>query len=114
MAMENPRALVKIKESGDSRRFYLRFLSGVPEPPRAVSRARESWLIWRTWRTIQSSDLDRPIRGSRLFIGRKATIILTRSVLYSDNRIIGQQFSSKELYEFFMGECIAFYILIFE
>jgi len=51
--------------------------------------ARESRLIWRTWGTIRFN-LDRPIRGSRLFIGRKAIIILTRSVLYSDSPI-GQQ-----------------------
>jgi len=59
--------------------------AGVPEPP-SLSLARESWLIWRTIRF----NLDRPNRGSRLFIGRKAIIILTRSILYSDSPI-GQQ-----------------------
>lgn len=72
-----------------------------------VSGAREPTYLANVENdSIQSSDLDRPIRGSRLFIGHKATIILTLSVLYSDNRIMGQQFSSKELYEFFMGDCI--------
>lgn len=49
-----------------------------------LSRARElTYLANVVNDSIQSSDLDRPIRGSRLFIG-KAAIILTRSVLYSD------------------------------
>lgn len=54
MTMENPRALVKIKESGDSCSFYLRFSLGVPESPRELT-----YLANVANDSIQSSDLDR-------------------------------------------------------
>lgn len=77
MTMENPRALIKIKESGDSCSFYLRFFRGVW----IASRERTD-LFGERGERFDSIVRSQSYRGGRLFIGRKTAIILARSALF--------------------------------